>query len=283
MSRIRFGVVSSMAAIVLVLSALASSPKAAKPVDASTYFAPHVTAGQILSDITYRVIALHGPGFDDRVAQIPATGTFAFEPSDDPAILKWKVSVRMDGKTVMDDVEGEYRDNERSQCFKGQCSLMTDASSPFFNPSFWGQPKGTLSAGMIWTVDLKQPWELGPAGTQTITVLSVDPVNGIIILKREGEGDGPYEGKHQLTTIKKDGKAFSVTTKYGRAHWLGQAIFQHGITISDELLTITPVDLSSPELGTIRAEERQYMSLLEHPGSIPTSTIIQQPKSESHN
>ncbi|WP_263410506.1 hypothetical protein [Terriglobus tenax] len=254
-------------------SAIAASSKAFKADNASV-LVPHVQQGQTLSDITYRVIALHGAGFDDRVVQMPATGTFTFQPNNDPSTIKWTFSVRMDGKTVIENVPGEYREDGRVQCVNGQCNEMTDASSPFYNPTFWGKPVGPLAPGKTWNVELKQPWELGPAGMQTITVLSVDHASGIVVLKREGEGVGPYEGKHDSTTVKKDGKVIRVDTKYGKAHWVGQAVFQHGITVSDELLTITPVEVSSPEIGTVHGEERQYMSLLQHPNPIPVSMTV---------
>ncbi|EHQ25588.1 hypothetical protein [Mucilaginibacter paludis] len=236
--------------------------------DADLFFTPNIIAGSTLSDITYRVIALHGDGFADRVTQVPATGTFTFMDSAYPSVIKWHFSARMDGKPPIEDAIGEYRDTAKIQCFNGNCNLMTSASSPFYNPTFWGRPKGKLVAGQTWTVRLDKPWELGPAGQQKVTVVTLDRKNGIIILKREGYGDGPYEGKHDSTAVKKDGKTIMVATKYGKAHWVGQAIFQHGVTISDELLTITPVEINSNSTGTIQAEERQYMSLLQHPDAI---------------
>lgn len=246
---------------------LASPPKPSKG-DAAYYLKPRPTAGQTLSDITYRVIAIHGSGMDDSVVQIPATGTYTFLPSDSPQIFKWTISFRMDGKMAMQDAAGDYRDNGTTMCFSGKCRFTTDASGPLFNPTFWGDPKGKLVSGQSWTVELKQPWELGPPGQQTVTVVSVDKQNGIVILKREGEGIGPYEGGRDSLVIKKDGKQYNVAAKYGKAHWVGQAVFQHGIVVSDELLCITPLELSSDETGTIQAQERQYMSLLQHPAPI---------------
>jgi hypothetical protein len=99
-------------------------------------------------------------------------------------------------------------------------------------------------------------------------VLSVDKVNGVVILKREGHGTGSYEGARDTALIKRDGKQYHVTVKRGDTHWVGQAVFKHGVVVSDELLCDTSVDLSSPEIGTIKASERQYMSLLQHPGVI---------------
>jgi hypothetical protein len=246
---------------------LAATPKP-KPADAAYYLKPHLEAGQVLSDITYRVIATHGPGMEDSVWQAPATGTYTIVSSDSPDVISWNVSVRMDGKMVIQNAAGDYRDDGKTMCFKGKCSFTTDASGPFFNPTFWGSPKGDLKPGMSWTVELTQPWELGPPGKQTVTVLSVDKFNGMLVLKREGQGVGSYEGKHDVALIKRDGKQYRVAVKHGNAHWVGQAIFQHGVVVSDELLCNTDVELSSPEVGTIQAHERQYMSLLQHPGAI---------------
>ena len=236
--------------------------------DRDNYLKPHVKAGDVLSDITYRVISMQTPGYDDSIYQSPATGTFSFTASSDADVIPWRISARYDGKAGIKDEPGEFRDRGKTECFKGQCDLTTDASGPFFNPTFWGDSKGPLKPGMHWTVKLQQPWELGPPGQQTVTVRSVDSANGIVILKRKGLGVGPFEGKNDVAILKRDGKQYKVTVKYGDAHWVGQAVFQHGVVISDELLCNMSVELSSPEVGTLQAQERQYMSVLQHPSPI---------------
>jgi hypothetical protein len=85
-------------------SAVAGTPKAS---DAAYYLKPAPHTGEIVSDITYRVIATHGPGMDDNVWQIPATGTYTILNSDSPGVIKWTVSVRMDGKMTIQDAEGD--------------------------------------------------------------------------------------------------------------------------------------------------------------------------------
>jgi hypothetical protein len=255
--------------LLLVGAIYASGPaQSSQRKDRDNYLKPHVKAGEVLSDITYRVISLQTPGYDDSVYQIPATGTFTFAEDSVPNAISWRISARYDAKMSIKDEAGEFRDAGKTECFKGQCSLTTDASGPFFNPTFWGDPKGPLKPGMSWTVNLQQPWELGPPGQQTITVISLDPADGIVILKREGSGVGSFEGKNDVAMLKRDGKQYRVTVKYGDAHWVGQAVFQHGVAISDELLCNMSVELSSPEVGTLKAQERQYMSLLQHPGPI---------------
>jgi hypothetical protein len=84
----------------------------------------------------------------------------------------------------------------------------------------------------------------------------------MVVLKRERQGVGSYEGKHDVALIKRDGKEYRVAVKHGNAHWVGQATFQHGVVVSDELLCNTDVELSSPEVGTIQtARAAVYVSL----------------------
>lgn len=235
--------------------------------DPAIYLKPYVKAGDVLSDITYRVISVQAPGFSESVAQVPATATFTFADTTADHI-SWRVSARYDGKMSIKDEAGEYRNDGRTECFRGQCNITVDASGPFVNPTFWGNPRLPLHRGMHWTVTLDKPWELGPPGQQTVTVLSVDSTNGIVVMKREGSGIGPAEGASDSLVLKRDGNQYHVKVKYDDAHWIGQAVFQHGIAISDELLCNTSLELSSPEVGTLKADERQYISLLQHPGVI---------------
>lgn len=239
------------------------------PTDPSLYLTPHPHAGQTLSDITYRVISIYAPGMDDSVSQMPSTGTLTILPSPSEDIIRFSFDGRIDGVTEMKAIRGEYRAHVTLSCLSGTCATNTDASAPFYNPTIWGSPKGDLIAGQTWAVKLISPWELGPPGTQTITVVSVDRANGTIVLKRQGDGDGAYVGAPDTVGIKKDGKSYKVAVKRDKTHWVGQAVIQQGVIVSDELLSITSVELSSPELGVIHARERQYMSVLEHPEPIP--------------
>ena len=249
-------------------TSVASSEKPA-PADSSFFLTAHPAPGTNLSFITYRVISVYGPEIDDTVVTIPATGTYTFLTSDSPDSIHWKADVRMDGKRVIKAVEGEYRDHGTTICYGEKCSFNTNASGPFYNRTFWGSLKGgELKTGETWTLALTKPWELGPPGTQAVTVVSIDKANGVTVLKREGSGAGAYEGAQDSMTVKKDGKPYKVAIKYGMAHWSVQAVIRQGVIVSDELLCYTPVELSSPELGTIQATERQYLSVLEHPAPI---------------
>ncbi len=256
---------------IVILSAAASAAYSGKPAssDSNFFLVPHPVTGSNLSFLTYRVISVYGPGIEDSVVVMPATGTYTFLAGGSPDAIHWKADVRMDGKRMIKAVEGEYRDHGSTLCYGEKCSFNTNASGPFYNPTFWGSPqRSELKLGRTWTLALNKPWELGPPGTQNVTVVSLDKANGVAMLKREGSGVGPYEGAHDSMTVKKDGKSYKVFIRYGTAHWSGQAVIRQGVIISDELLCSTPVELSSPELGTIQATERQYMSVLEHPDPI---------------
>ena len=242
----------------------ASSSKPSQSI-ADSFLKPDLLPGQTISDITYRVISMHAPGMEEKVFQAPSTGTLTILPNSTAQTIRWSFVGRADGNGSFKGMAGEYRDQLAQTCIDNKCTANTDASAPFYKANMWGAPVGDLITGRTWTVTLPSAWELGPPGMQRITVLSVDKVNGIVMLKREGDGTGAYAGARDVTTIKKDGKSYTVAVKRGLAHWSGQAIFQHGIVLSDELLCVTPVQLSSPEVGVIQAQERQYMSVLQHP------------------
>jgi hypothetical protein len=55
---------------------------------------------------------------------------------------------------------------------------------------------------MHWIVNLQQPWELGPAGQQTFTVIAVGLANGIVILEREGSCISSFERKNDVAMLK---------------------------------------------------------------------------------
>jgi hypothetical protein len=201
---------------------------------------------------------------------MPATAPLTILPSDSPDTIRYTANARADGKAVLKGIAGGYRNRVTQTSYDGKCITNLDASSPFYNQTFRGSPQGALTVGQTWAVTLTAPWELGPPTTQIITALSVDEGNGIVVLERQGEGVGPYAGASDSATINKDWKPYKVAAKRGKARWVGRAVFKQGVVISDELLCITSVELSSADIGVVHAPERQYMSVLQHPESIPT-------------
>jgi hypothetical protein len=111
-------------------------------------------------------------------------------------------------------------------------------------------------------------WELGPAATQTVTVVKVDPSNGAVTLKREGNGDGTFADDPKQIKVRRDGKEYTVDVAPGTAHWVGYTVFQHGVTMSDELLETRNMTLSSKDFGTATIEERQFTLLNQSPAEL---------------
>jgi hypothetical protein len=118
-----------------------------------------------------------------------------------------------------------------------------------------------LKLGQRWTVDIAAPWELGPAGRQTVTVVALDCTGHTVTLEREGSGEGTWLGDATQLTLTRDGHSWPVTRQAGRTHWHGYTTFRDGIVLSDELVSTRPVALTSAQFGRIEATERQYILL----------------------
>jgi hypothetical protein len=110
-------------------------------------------------------------------------------------------------------------------------------------------------------VAITAPWELGPTGTQKVTVIAIDPIDQRITLRREGHGDGAFLGDKLATTLVRDGHSHAFTVQPGRSHWYGYTTFRAGVVVSDELMVERPVTLVSGELGRIAASQREYILL----------------------
>jgi len=225
------------------------------------YFQTSLTTGQRINNVFSRAIGFHAEGMDDTVRR--ASGTAYYEVVDpSPEHTRFKADVLYDGYPRQVGSGSEYRDHGQTYCAKEKCVPVNDASGPLFNPLLWGTPPATLAPGTTWQVAIKQPWELGPAATQTITVVSLDPTNHEITLKREGSGEGWYDSDRKQLQVKKDGKEYTVDiTTPGTSHWQGYTTFHQGIVKSDELLVERDVVLSAADFPSTKATERQYILL----------------------
>ncbi|MEI7035175.1 hypothetical protein [Fulvimonas yonginensis] len=114
-------------------------------------------------------------------------------------------------------------------------------------------------------MDIAGPWELGPRGRQTVTVVALDPADARVTLEREGEGGGAYLGDRLAATLVRAGRSYAVRVQPGRSHWIGYTTFRAGVVLSDELLVERPVTLVSDELGRVPAHEREYILLAAMP------------------
>ena len=152
-------------------------------------------------------------------------------------------------------------DGGATNCYDGKCVPYTDASGLAYNPLLWGRAPATLRIGQRWTVDIEAPWELGPVGRQTVTVVAFDPASHTVSLEREGSGTGPWLGDAPQVTLTRGDRSYPLSRQDGRAHWHGLTTFRDGIVLSEEQLSVRPVVLTSPKLGRIEGVERQYILL----------------------
>jgi hypothetical protein len=132
-----------------------------------------------------------------------------------PQAIVFDSSFRYDGNPVSSG-QTVVKDNGRTICWKTECSVATDASGVSINPLFWGAPKGHLHVGQSWQVDIAIPWELGPAGRQTVIVVSLDPANDSITLERQGEGNGDSLAEIKKLPLVKGKKTYIVSVAPGK-------------------------------------------------------------------
>jgi hypothetical protein len=236
---------------------------------ASAYFTVQPHPGEILYYIGFRTVVISAPGLDRSVVSPSGSeANFTILPGSTPNDLKMTTSARIEGQFQVENAPYELSDRGDTECFQGKCYPEHSASSMVAKASIWGLPAGPLHAGMSWAVDISHAWEFGPAGKQTIRVISVDPGDGSVTLTRDGEGDGaPYPASDTIV-VTKGGQSYTVSVKHGHTHWSGKATIQHGLIVSDECLSDAEVELSSPEFGKVTGRERMFMALMQHPEAI---------------
>jgi hypothetical protein len=249
---------------------ISGQSKPAAEEKAPAYFTLQPHPGEILYYIGFRTVAISAPGLDHSVVSPSGSeAIFTILPGSTSTDLKMTTSARIEGEFQVENAPYELSDRGDTECFQGKCYPEHSASSMVAKASIWGLPAGPLHAGMSWTVEVSHGWEFGPAGKQTIRVISVDPQDGSVILTRDGEGDGPPDPVSNTTAVTKGGKSYTVSVKHGHTRWSGKATIRHGLIISDECLADAEVELSSPEFGKVTGRERMFMALMQHPEAIP--------------
>jgi len=229
----------------------------------ATYLHPALAKDQIISQVFSRTISTTGAGIDPLVKRISGTGTYrvtAVGEHEDSFDAKFLYDGRPPSVGAV-----QIRKDGRESCWDNQCSTATDASGLLFNPLLWGAPSGTISFGTKWHTQIALPWELGPQGEEDVTVISLDPATSTITLLRQGSGDGAFDHDAAQLKVTSKGAEYTVDVKPGHASWSGYTIFSKGIVISDELLVERALTLSSKELGSIAASQRQYILLNKMP------------------
>ncbi|HXT87083.1 MAG TPA: hypothetical protein VN745_08680 [Verrucomicrobiae bacterium] len=260
---------SSLFLAVLVLAGVFSVPSQARPQrrasKAAVYLSPNLHVGQHLGNVFSRAISYKADGIDELAFRTSGTGAYVVT-ADTPADVVFDSSFRYDGRPESRG-KTEIKDGGATVCWNEKCSAETDASGPLYNPLIWGEPEGKLRLGMSWSVSIAQPWELGPAGQETITIVELDRATHSVTLKREGQGDGYFDNDIKKVRVTKAGKTYLVDVAPGHAHWAGYTRFREGVVMSDELVVERPVTLKSAELGEIPAQQREYVLLNASPSA----------------
>jgi hypothetical protein len=112
---------------------------------------------------------------------------------------------------------------------------------------------------MTWTVALPKPWGMGPPGSQTVHVIHVDAAAHMVMLRRDGTGQGPFAHDDSHVTLTKDSVSTTFDVAPGAARWTGYTIIRDGAVIADELIVERSLVLMAPGRNPIRATERQYV------------------------
>ena len=242
-----------------ILSLLALALPTAASAAPATALTPAFARGTTFGTMFSRATAVQLPGFDEAVRRVSGTAVYAVTDASS-AYPRLRIDYRYDGRPPGSGIV-EFHDDGATNCFNGTCSPNTDASGLAYNPRLWGTPPGALRVGLRWTVDIADPWELGPAGRQTVTVTAYDPVSRTVTLQREGTGDGTWLGQPATLALTRDGKTQTVNYQSGRTRWYGLTTFRNGIVISDELMSERPVTVSLPDGTHVSGTERQYILL----------------------
>lgn len=240
----------SILALTLPTAASAASTAALTPA-----FARGTTFGTMFS----RATDVRVPGFDEAVRRVSGTAVYAVTDVAS-ARPRLRIDFRYDGRP-----EGsgtvEFRDAGATNCYNGTCTPNTDASGLTYNPRLWGTPPSALRVGQRWTVEIADPWELGPAGRQTVTVTAYDPLSCTVTLQREGSGEGSWLGQPARLALARDGRTQTLDYRPGRTRWYGVTTFRNGIVLSDELMSERPVTVFLPDGRQVSGTERQYILL----------------------
>ena len=234
-------------------------------VNASDYLDPRLQPGEIHNNVFSRAISYSADGIDELVRRASGTGTYKVI-SAIPDGYAFDGEFRYDGRSPSKS-KVEIKDHGRTQCYDGKCATTLDASGAFYNALLWGEPK-ELHEGQTWTVTIAQPWELGPAGEQAITVESMDAATHTVTLKREGSGEGWFDSDPKQIHVTRGDQKFTADVTPGKARWSGLTTFRQGVVISDELLVERPVKLSAKEFGTLNGMQREYILLNAMPNAL---------------
>ena len=252
--------ISPLTFLLVIIGGFADFDAAAStPID-SDLLTPKIKVGEHFSNVFSIASSVRIPGFEELVKRNGGSADYtvtAVTPDGSFTFHNDAVYYGQPAQHVTDVVSN----GGATDCWEGQCRTYTDASGLLYNHLLWGTAPKKLRIGVHWTVSIPQPWEMGPAGTQTVTVIGLDSPNGFVTLKREGTASGLFANEPAEVTLTKGEKAFKFTRTAGEAHWIGFTTFRHGIVWSDELLVVRTDELKSNETESLTATKRLLMLL----------------------
>ena len=261
----------SKAAALMALVAISCGSLAATSADsgmtAEAYLRPDLKVGERLGNVFSKADSIQGTGFKEHVSRISGSADYTVTAVT-PQAITLDSGGRYDGYPPH--VAHGYRilADGITACYQGKCKPDDETSGLVFNRLLWGSPPEQVHAGSHWALKIDKPWEIGPAGTEQVRVVSVDPVNGEITLARHGSGNGPssdelrlQQGGKPIEITTTDGKKLDVALIPGHASWEGFTTVRRGVIIGDEIMVTQQVKLVSKDGRTFHGELRAYTLL----------------------
>jgi hypothetical protein len=258
------GWIQAVAAAVLAVAPGALN--AGVDVSNSRALSAHLTLGQRLGFVFSRTNSLTIPGERESAGRISGTSQYVVSNvSADEVTLK--TAYRLDGdKTYTDPTR--LRLDGGSYCSGDKCQANTDGSSILYNRTMLGQPPAKLVVGESWKAPIAQPWELGPKGMQTVTVVALNDGGRQVMLRREGYGDGESIDGKGSAKLHIDGKEVRADVTHLHTTWSGYSVYRDGVLVSDELVTKSIVSVSATDIKPIQGTARQYVLMNAAPPEI---------------
>lgn len=226
---------SSKLVSALAVMLLTTSPATASALP--SYFHPTFSVGRHLSNVFSLMVSVKGTGFEG-VTRVAGSARYDVKELKENKVV-------FDSPYRYDGIRGAAADHSSyvldlltlNPVVNGAETPNTQASGLAFNPYLWGTPAMPLRRGTTWNVTIPRAWELGPKGTQRVTVIDVDPPDHVITLMRDGTADGIFGSDGRERKMDFDGRPQLITiTNAGPTHWRGYTTFRDGIVLSDDLL-----------------------------------------------
>jgi hypothetical protein len=245
--------------LILVLMSVVSAADAGLSAqgNSTVLLTPHFGVGERVGFVFSRTRSVAVDGWPEYAGRISGTSSYLVKALD-ASEVSLDSAYRLDGSPTNHDPL-RIRLDGTSYCVGTNCQANTDAGGLIFNRLIWGSPPARLAVGTSWSAPIKQAWELGPPGAQTISVVAIDEQGELITLKREGTGVGETLDGPPTVKLQKDGRTIEARVAVGRTTWVGYTVFRRGIVVSDELTAESEVTVTGPDLNSVPARSRQYI------------------------